>query len=640
MVVRQLCPTSARFATLSAVLVAIVAHWPGSAVRAEEGLKERLQPLIDAHKGKVAVAVRHLDTGVSFAHRENEPQPTASLIKFPVMIEAYRQAREQMLDLTKPVTLRDEDKVPGSGILTAHFSAGASFSVRDAIRMMIAFSDNTATNLVLDQIGLPATARYMEELECPNSKIHSKVFKRETSVFPERSKEFGLGSTTAAEMVKLLELLHQRKLVSPEASDAMKEHLLACDDKLKFPRLLPAGTKIAHKTGSVDAVRTDAGIIYSPAGPIALCVLTAENADKSWTNENAGDLLCAKIGRAVFDFFNPPKKEDEGKNQGEKAKGRNGELEIALADGPHFAISPLPLFALQEQDPESRDDASPLPPLQPRDSLTGLPFVSCRNYAVADLRTGKILAESNAEAVVDIASTTKIMTAYVILQLVREHPKLLDETLTFSERADQTSGSSSGLRTGDRLPLRELLYALMLPSGNDAATSLAEHCGRLCDPPAKKSGKSDNLTSFIAEMNRTAQRLGLADSKFVNPHGLPEKGHVSSARDLVKLTLAAHREPLFRTIVSARRHETEVAARDGSHRTVTWKTTNKLLAIEGYTGVKTGYTRAAGACLVSTAERRGEQMLVVCLGAPSATAAASDSRNLYRWAWQQRGQRE
>lgn len=269
-------------------------------------LEERLKPLIEAHKGEVAVAVRLLEKeGDTFALRADEPMPTASLIKFPVMIEAYRQAHEKRVDLTKPVVLKDADKVPGSGILTSHFSAGTSMPLRDAVRLMIAFSDNTATNLVLEEIGLPATAKCMEDLGCPNTKIHSKVFKRETSVFPERSKEFGLGSTTANEMLRLLERLHKRELVSPEASDAMKEHLLACDDRVKFRRLLPPEVKLAHKTGSVDEVRTDAGIIYAPTGPIALCVLTRKNADKSWTDDNAGDVLCAKIGRAVYDHFNP-----------------------------------------------------------------------------------------------------------------------------------------------------------------------------------------------------------------------------------------------------------------------------------------------------------------------------------------------
>ena len=86
--------------------------------------------------------------------------------------------------------------MPGSGILTSHFTAGARFTLRDAVRLMIAFSDNTATNLVLDAVGIGSTAATMETMGYPNTKIHSKVFRRDTSVFPERSKQFGLGSTT------------------------------------------------------------------------------------------------------------------------------------------------------------------------------------------------------------------------------------------------------------------------------------------------------------------------------------------------------------------------------------------------------------------------------------------------------------
>src|SRR5262249_39472857 len=120
-----------------------------------------------------------------------------------------------------------------------------------------------------------------------------------------RSKQFGLGSTTAAEMLHLFELLHQRKLVSPEASDRMLEHLLACDDRRKFPRLLPAGTKVYHKTGSVDAIRTGAGIIETPSGPVGLCVLTSDNKDTRWADDNAGDLLCSRIALAVYEHFGP-----------------------------------------------------------------------------------------------------------------------------------------------------------------------------------------------------------------------------------------------------------------------------------------------------------------------------------------------
>jgi D-alanyl-D-alanine carboxypeptidase len=598
------------------------------AVSAADSLAERIQPLIDSHEGVVSVAVRHLDPekqfpgGATFNHRADEPMPTASLIKFPVMIETYRQAGAGRVDLAQPVILRDADKVPGSGILTTHFSAGASFPLRDAMHLMIAFSDNTGTNLVLDQIGLDATAKYMDELGCPNTKIHSKVYKRETSVFPERSKEFGLGSTTAGEMLRLLDLLQQRKLVSPEASDAMKVHLLACDDKKKFPRLLPAAVKVAHKTGSVDAIRTDAGIIDSPAGPIALCVMTKNNKDQRWTDDNAGDVLCARIALAVYEHFNPVAPSQPGKEKTGLERPRQIQLAGASSGGDEV---------------DEAESETTLPELQPRDPLSGAPFTASRVWAVADAKSGKIVWESHSSDTCDTASTTKIMTAYVVLKLAEENPQVLDEPVVFSDRADKTAGSSSGVQVGERIPVRELLYGLLLPSGNDAAVALAEHFGSRFDPASQKAGQADPVTRFVAEMNRTAAKLKLTETKYQNPNGLPEKGHVSSARDLVRLTWHAAQLPLFRDYVSSRLHESHPITRDGSQRPVVWKTTNRLLAITGYTGVKTGYTRAAGSCLVSTGERGRDSLIVVVLGAPSAAAAVADSRNLYRFAWRERG---
>jgi beta-lactamase class A len=263
-----------------------------------------LEKIAAAHKGKVAIAVKNLKTGESWSMNADTPMPTASLIKFPVMIEAYRQVQEKKTTLDRMITLKKEDMVPGSGILTYDFTPGSTLALKDAVRLMIKFSDNTATNLVLDVIGLDATAKTMEAMGYPNTKIHSKVYKRETSVFPERSKQFGLGSTTAGEMIRLCESLQAGKIVSPEASKEMYAHLRTCDDTQKFPRYLPHGTKIAFKTGSVNASRTAAGIIETKSGPIALCVLTDQNEDQSWTPDNAGDVLCAKVAKVVFDHYN------------------------------------------------------------------------------------------------------------------------------------------------------------------------------------------------------------------------------------------------------------------------------------------------------------------------------------------------
>ena len=277
---------------------------------AEPSLDSALMPQIQAHKGKVAVAVKSLNTGESFQCHADEPMPTASLIKLPLMVEVYRQAAEKKVDLEQKVTLKKEDKVPGSGILTNHFSPGASFSLRDAVHLMIVYSDNTATNLVLDVIGIKSTADTMEKLGYPNTKLHSKVFKGSTtSVFPDRSKQFGLGSTTATEMVRLCEAIWKKELVSPEACDAMLAHLRACDDKDKFPRFLPEGAKLAFKTGSLTEAKTAAGIIECPGGPVALCVLTNDNEDKRWVTDNAGNRLCASIARAVYNHFSPAQPE-------------------------------------------------------------------------------------------------------------------------------------------------------------------------------------------------------------------------------------------------------------------------------------------------------------------------------------------
>ena len=291
---------SLRFTSLVLAFVVTLSVPAGAAT-----LSERLTPLIQAHKGKVGIAVKHLTTGESFTYHADDPMPTASLIKVAVMVETYRQAAEKRVDLGQMSTLREEDRVPGSGILT-QLSAGLSLSLRDAVRLMIALSDNTATNLVLDRIGLGATAATMERMGYPHTKIHAKVFRRDTSLFPERSKQFGLGSTTAAEMARLFEAIERKQVVSPEACAAMLEHLRACREPAKFPRFLPAGVRVAFKGGSVDDARTAAGILYTASGPIALCVLTNENEDQRWVDDNAGDRLCAEVAREVALYFNPP----------------------------------------------------------------------------------------------------------------------------------------------------------------------------------------------------------------------------------------------------------------------------------------------------------------------------------------------
>lgn len=267
-------------------------------------LESRLAPIAAAHHGKVAIAIKHLQSGETYFLHGDEPMPTASLIKLAVMAEVYCQATEKKIRLDDMVLLQKADMAPGSGILTQHFSPGATFPLRDAVRLMIAFSDNTATNLVLDHVGIKSVNDRMESLKLLNTKINAKVFRGgTTSVDPKRTKQFGLGSTTAREMISLLELINADKIASPAACREMLAHMKKCDDKDKFTRFLPSGVVVAHKTGSVNEARTDAGILYLKPGPVAICVLTAENEDKSWKPDNAGNLLCAKVAKEVHDYY-------------------------------------------------------------------------------------------------------------------------------------------------------------------------------------------------------------------------------------------------------------------------------------------------------------------------------------------------
>jgi beta-lactamase class A len=285
----------------SFAIAAVLVISAGSAVAAD--LDEAVATLAKQHKGKVAVALKNLKTGEEFYLNADEVMPTASLIKLPVMVETYWQANEGKVKLDTMLTLKKADKVQGSGILTPHFSDGASFSLRDAVRLMIVYSDNTATNMVLDQIGLPSTNARMEKLGLKDTKINAKVFRADTRLDQERGKKYGLGSTTAREMVQLLEMIEGGKVVSPEASKDMLDHLKRCDDKEKMTRFLPAGTVVAHKTGSVNASKTDAGIIYTKSGPVVVCVLTDGNEDQRWVADNAAQVLIGKIARVVYDHF-------------------------------------------------------------------------------------------------------------------------------------------------------------------------------------------------------------------------------------------------------------------------------------------------------------------------------------------------
>lgn len=279
-------------------------------------------------------------------------------------------------------------------------------------------------------------------------------------------------------------------------------------------------------------------------------------------------------------------------------------------------------------------------PKQPADALDGPPFTTVKAWAIADGQTGEVLWGHRERDALEMASTTKIMTALIVVRLMAKDAKVGDELVTFSRQADQTIGSSADIHEGERLPVRELLYGLLLPSGNDAAVAFAEHFGGRLGPPVKDVNNQQPFPRFIAEMNRVADEIGLHETHFENPNGLPAPGHHSSAHDLAKLAHRALAEPAFAAVVKTRKHGYTVVDGRGKRRDVAWTSTNHLLEIEGYDGVKTGTTRGAGTCLVASGRRGRDHLIVVVLGgSEKPDSRYPDTRNLFRWAWKMREHR-
>lgn len=249
-------------------------------------------------------------------------------------------------------------------------------------------------------------------------------------------------------------------------------------------------------------------------------------------------------------------------------------------------------------------------------SDTGPTGVQSPYAEVANAVTGADIWSQDSTAEVPMGSITKVMTAYVVIESGN-----LNQLITVPQGIvayDKEYGASTaGLKPGEQLTAEELLYALLIPSGCDAAYTLAQAYG-------------PGLSGFIAKMNATAAQLGLTGTHFTDPSGLPdptEYSTYSDAQDLITLGRDAMQLPLFASIVSLARYQ--LAAVKGEHPAYTWKTTNPLIgSYPGAIGIKTGDTQAAGDCLLFEAVQNGENVIGVVLDDPSWSAVTSDAETL------------
>jgi len=222
--------------------------------------------------------------------------------------------------------------------------------------------------------------------------------------------------------------------------------------------------------------------------------------------------------------------------------------------------------------------------------------VEAKAAVLIDAASGRILFAQNADEMLPMASTTKIMTAVLALENCAP-----DETVTAGKNAHGVEGTSIYLSEGEQLSMEHMLYGLMLRSGNDAAVAIAEHV-------------SGSVSAFAEKMNARARELD-ADAHFVNPHGLPAEGHAASALGLARIMRHAMTLPEFRTITGTSK---KIIPWVGNEYSRVLQNKNKLLTTyEGATGGKTGYTKAAGRCLVFSAERNGLELIGVVLGCPT-----------------------
>jgi serine-type D-Ala-D-Ala carboxypeptidase (penicillin-binding protein 5/6) len=268
-------------------------------------------------------------------------------------------------------------------------------------------------------------------------------------------------------------------------------------------------------------------------------------------------------------------------------------------------------------------------------ALQDAPPVTAKAWAIVDADSGLLVAGKDEKKALPMASTTKLTTALVALGQVDSH-RWLEEKVAVSVFAAKQGGTRMGLLEGDELTLLDLLYGLMLPSGNDAAVAIAEFvAARLGgDPPPQAPGSLESV--FVVEMNRLAAQLQLEQTRYVNSHGRDARGHASCAADLAAVGRAALRNVRLQEIIGTAKRDVAVRNRKtGRQRTIALENTNKLLGRDGVDGGKTGHTPDAAGCLVVTAVRRtdGRRLMVVVLGSPGKEKRFEDTASLLEWGW-------
>ena len=275
------------------------------------------QPLADAVRarigdfpGTVSLYARNLDTAASFGILETRPVRTASTIKLPILCSVFDAVERGKAKWTEPLTLNAAAKVSGSGILGTEISDGVQLPLSDVAHLMIVLSDNTAANLILDRFTADAvnayldrvgigTTRSLRKIRGDGDQLKSASGWSAAGRLPENQK-YGIGVSTPRDMATILERLEHGEIVSPDASAAILAILKRCQDNGGIRRRM-GSLPVANKSGALDALRSDVGIVYSKGGRIAMAITVDGIPQIDWSPDNQGLLLIADLSRILVD---------------------------------------------------------------------------------------------------------------------------------------------------------------------------------------------------------------------------------------------------------------------------------------------------------------------------------------------------
>lgn len=288
-------------AAAALLLSASAAEKPDPRIRA---LDKRIQRTVKSFPATVSIYAKNLDTGLAYSLRATDKVRTASTIKLAVMAEVFGAVEEGRARWSDRVELREDDKVSGSGVVR-EMSAGLEIPVRDLVHLMIVVSDNTATNLLLDKFGADAVNQRMSALGLANTRVMRKIRGDGNQLKPAEgwseegrkpeNQKYGIGVTTPLDMVTFLEKLDKGDVISADSSRQMIEILKRQQYTEGIGRRLGNGVKLASKSGSLDALRSDVGIVYSPGGKIAMAITVDGMKQTDYSVDNAGSRLIADL---------------------------------------------------------------------------------------------------------------------------------------------------------------------------------------------------------------------------------------------------------------------------------------------------------------------------------------------------------